>query len=211
LKTLQNKDGSRNSRGDLSGGETPAHKLDTSAEAESGAARDRTDQEDLTASDLQRLLRSRGEPSPDSTRAAPTSGVVVGTLVALLESRTPMVTYPGQPGTAAIAARTTMALTADDIGGEVVLQFDAGDPGRPIILGRLQSADAWPLKDQPAQVQVDADGMRLVVDAKEEITLRCGKASITLTKAGKVIVQGTYVLHKSSGVMRIKGGSVQLN
>jgi hypothetical protein len=49
------------------------------------------------------------------------------------------------------------------------------------------------------------------VDAKEELTLRCGKASITLTRAGKVIVQGTYVLHKSSGVMRIKGGSVQLN
>jgi hypothetical protein len=41
--------------------------------------------------------------------------------------------------------------------------------------------------------------------------LRCGKASITLTKAGKVLVQGTYVSHRSSGVIRIKGGAVQLN
>jgi hypothetical protein len=104
-----------------------------------------------------------------------------------------------------------VALTADVIGSDVVLQFEAGDPELPNILGRLQSTGAWPLEERPAQVQVDADGRRFVVDAKEEITLRCGKASITLTKADKVIVEGTYVLHRSSGVMRIKGGSVQLN
>lgn len=62
-----------------------------------------------------------------------------------------------------------------------------------------------------AQVEVDADGERMMVSAKEQLVLRCGKASITLTKAGKVIIKGSYVLSRSSGVNRIKGGSVQLN
>ena len=41
--------------------------------------------------------------------------------------------------------------------------------------------------------------------------LRCGKASITLTRAGKVLIRGAYLLSRSSGVNRIKGGSVQIN
>jgi hypothetical protein len=55
------------------------------------------------------------------------------------------------------------------------------------------------------------DGKRVTFDAREEIVLRCGKASITLTKAGKVLIRGAYLLNRSSGVNRIKGGSVQIN
>ena len=47
--------------------------------------------------------------------------------------------------------------------------------------------------------------------SKEQLVLRCGKASITLTKAGKVLIDGSHVLSRSSGVNRVKGGSVQLN
>jgi hypothetical protein len=67
------------------------------------------------------------------------------------------------------------------------------------------------LEHPPGQVEVDADGERMIVAAREQLVLRCGKASITLTKAGKVLIQGDYVLSRSSGVNRIKGGSVQLN
>jgi hypothetical protein len=49
------------------------------------------------------------------------------------------------------------------------------------------------------------------VHAKEQVVLKCGKASITLTKAGKVLIQGSYVLSRSSGINRVKGGSVQIN
>ena len=64
---------------------------------------------------------------------------------------------------------------------------------------------------QPGKVEVNADGERLVVSAKEQLVLRCGKATITLSKAGKVLIEGTYISSRSSGVNRIKGGSVQLN
>ena len=89
--------------------------------------------------------------------------------------------------------------------------FDQADPMRPIVVGCLQAASAWPLEEKPAEAEVDADGRRLVVTAKDEITLRCGLASITLTKAGKVLIKGTYLLSCSSGVNRVKGGSVQIN
>jgi hypothetical protein len=89
--------------------------------------------------------------------------------------------------------------------------FEGGDPFSPIVMGVLRDGDGWPLPEQPGQVEVDADGERLIVSAREQVVIRCGKASITLTKAGKVLIQGAYVLSRSSGVNRIKGGSVQLN
>ncbi|MGV8750478.1 DUF6484 domain-containing protein, partial [Pseudomonas aeruginosa] len=55
------------------------------------------------------------------------------------------------------------------------------------------------------------DGERLEFSAEREIVLRCGKASITLTRAGKVIIHGAYLSSRSTGVNRIKGGSVQIN
>jgi hypothetical protein len=60
-------------------------------------------------------------------------------------------------------------------------------------------------------VEIDADGARMVVSAREQMVLRCGKASITLTRAGKVLIQGSYVLTRSTGVNRVKGGAVQIN
>ena len=55
------------------------------------------------------------------------------------------------------------------------------------------------------------DGERLEFSAEREIVLRCGKASITLTREGKVLIKGAYLSSRSSGVNRIKGGSVQIN
>ena len=67
------------------------------------------------------------------------------------------------------------------------------------------------LEAAKSHVDIDADGERLIVSARDRIVLRCGKSSLTLTKEGKVIVQGAYVSNQSSGVLRLKGASVQLN
>ena len=142
----------------------------------------------------------------------PQLGVIVGELIAMAEEgRVPMVCYPDQIGTAAIAARSTIDLHGKHIGQQVVLMFEGNDPEKPIIMGVLQGKEGWPIEQQPNQVEVDADGERMIVTAKEQLVLRCGKASITLTKAGKVLIKGSYVLSRSSGANRIKGGSVQLN
>jgi hypothetical protein len=139
-------------------------------------------------------------------------GAVVGVLIGFQdEGRTPLVIFPGQLTDAAVAARATQDLHGTHIGREVLLVFDGANPRRPIIVGCMSRADGWPVLEQPGQVEIDVDGRRMLVSAKDELVLRCGQASITLTKAGKVLIQGSYISSRSSGVMRIKGGSVQLN
>lgn len=138
--------------------------------------------------------------------------VVTGELVAITdEGRTPLVLFPGQHGSVAVRARTVVDLHGPHIGQSVLLMFDAGDANRPIVMGVLRQAEGWPLADPPAQVEVDADGNRMIVSAREQMVIRCGKASITLTKAGKVLIEGSYVSSRSTGVNRVKGGSIQLN
>ncbi len=155
---------------------------------------------------------SESDVSTATGVGAPLYGSVVGVLIGFLDDgRTPLVIFPGQIGDAAIAARATVDLHGAHIGREIVLVFEQGDPRHPIILGCMQRPEGWPLKESPAQVEVDVDGERLTVSAKEELVLRCGKASIVLTKSGKILIHGTYISNRSSGVMRIKGGSVQLN
>jgi hypothetical protein len=139
-------------------------------------------------------------------------GVRVGRLVAFKDDGTvPLVTYGGQPQSAALPARATLDLHGSHIGRDVVLMFEDGDPCRPLVLGCLYTAHGRTLPEQPGTVDMDVDGQRLVVSAKEQLVLRCGKASITLTRSGKVLFHGTYVSNRSSGVLRLKGGSVQIN
>ena len=61
------------------------------------------------------------------------------------------------------------------------------------------------------QLQAKIDGDHVTLTAEKEIVLQCGKSSITLTKAGKIIIRGEYLLSRSTGVNKIKGGSVQIN
>jgi hypothetical protein len=121
------------------------------------------------------------------------------------------VIYPGQPGHAAIESRLTDDLEPRHVGDDVLLQFEEGNPMRPIIVGRLRKSVAWHGPADRPQVEIKADGERLVVHAEKEITLRCGQASITLTSAGKVLIRGTYISSRSTGVQRIQGASLQLN
>lgn len=139
------------------------------------------------------------------------TGVITGVLIGFKdEGATPLVLFPGQPQSVAVAARTIVDLHGAHIGRPVVLMFDAGDPRRPIVMGCIRGESSGVL-EQAGHVQLEADGERMLVTAKEQLVLRCGKASITLTKSGKVLIQGAYISSRSTGVNRIKGGSVQLN
>jgi Domain of unknown function (DUF6484) len=145
-------------------------------------------------------------------------GVVIGTLVGLKDSGTPLIDFPSNPIGSQVKARCTVILSANDVGRQVALMFEGGDSRKPIVIGLLQhpggnQSDSLRIISNKPQnpLDVQVDGERLVVTAQHEIVLRCGKASITLTRAGKVLIHGEYLLSRSSGVNRIKGGSVQIN
>ncbi|MEI7867961.1 MAG: DUF6484 domain-containing protein [Candidatus Methylumidiphilus sp.] len=152
-------------------------------------------------------LINHGEVSP----LIRIDGVVIGVLAGFDGEQRPLVVYPGNPNEEAIAARASTRLTAEDIGREIALLFENGDPSCPLIIGRVRHPEEMELHPESLPRSVQVDGERMLIEAKEEIVLRCGKASITLTKAGKVIIRGAYVLSRSSGVNRVKGGSVQIN
>jgi len=138
------------------------------------------------------------------------NGVVIGVLLGFSDSKKPLVAFPGNKSETGIAANTTSTLSLDDVGKKMALLFEGGDPGRPIVIGRIQHPEEI-IQPDNKKATVDLDGERLEFNAKNEIVFRCGKASITLTKAGKIILRGAYLLSRSSGTNRIKGGSVQIN
>jgi len=159
---------------------------------------------------LQDLVRGRTTSSAGPSTVS--SSVCVGELIGITEDgHTPFVTFRGQAGTAAIAARSVVDLHGAHIGRQVVLWFEDADPARPIVMGLLHDAGQSALEPRPGTVEVDRDGERMIIDAKEQLVLRCGKAKLTLTRAGKVLVEGTYISSRSSGVNRLKGGSIQIN
>jgi hypothetical protein len=145
-------------------------------------------------------------------------GVVIGTLVGLSAAGEPLVDFPANPAGAPILARSAVTLGPGERGREVALLFEAGNPRKPLVMGRIQhpekllaSAAENLCGEAVPPIDVAVDGQRLIFTAKKEIVLRCGKASITLTHAGKILIRGAYLLSRSSGVNRIKGGSVQIN
>lgn len=101
--------------------------------------------------------------------------------------------------------------------GETVLFAHSLVPVGPASVGKLAAItmmDDQPLilgLIQPPLPEVEADGEKLVLTARRELTLRCGKASIHLTADGRVTIRGTEVLSRSDGPNRLQGASVQLN
>ena len=157
------------------------------------------------------------------TGTAAIDGVRVGRVLHINDCGQPVVDFSGN-SRGPLAARFTGSLElpllreAAASGKEVLLAFENSDPAKPIIIDTLFSLLHEIVQpEQTASVEpeeitdVTVDGKRVTFNAEEEIVLRCGKASITLTRAGKVLIRGAYLLSRSSGVNRIKGGSVQIN
>lgn len=174
-------------------------------------------QNDITV--LEMLLPAESEKVDLQERASGMSGkeaspkpagVVIGTLAGFDDFGRPLVAIPGTGLRDHLTALSTIALDIKAIGRAAVLQFEGGDWSRPVILGLLHQP-VTPETSSEKKIEAALDGERLVFTAEKEIILRCGQASITLTRAGKVLIRGVYVLNRSSGVNRIKGGSVQIN
>lgn len=168
--------------------------------------------------------RGRAGVTEESTSAAESGrieGVVIGRLVRGGPTAEVLVEYPGNPTGGPLSAVSTAETSSDDVDRDVALAFQGGDPGKPVMLGFLEhprplevAVDAGePEADGSAGSELEArvDDERLVLSAEKEIVLRCGRSSITLTRAGKILIRGRYLLSRSAGVNRIKGGSVQIN
>jgi len=172
--------------------------------------------ETSTASTLVEVSDGVG-PEPDSLRIKvhQPGAIEIGLLVGFDAWGVPLVAGPFDQRDGPWPARSLVALGTSDLGREVALSFEGGDPGKPLVIGLVQeprpgSAGPEPAA-APAPVEVEIDGEKLVLTAGRELVLRCGQASLILTRAGKILIRGTYVLNRSTGVNRIQGGVVHIN
>jgi hypothetical protein len=111
-----------------------------------------------------------------------------------------------------VVARSIVPLGRPQIGSRVVLLFEHGNPRSPIVVGVVREPGvADPQERSAREVTVQADDDHVVLSAGRQITLQCGEASITLTRAGKVVIRGKYVVSRSSGYNKIKGAVVDIN
>jgi len=153
-------------------------------------------------------------PMMGSTQAAVTAaGAVTAHLHGFdLDEQPLLVSIPGLAHEI-VAARSTVPLLREHTGATVVVLFDRGDVRRPIVVGVLQDprTTLQPAPVPAPLVSAQVDDQRIVLAAEREIVLKCGEASITLTRAGKVLIKGRYVLSGSSGYNKIKGAVVDIN
>ena len=168
------------------------------------------------------LAEHRARPALEVPEPARIDGIVIARLTARGESGELVITLPWSREPT--VARAMAAIGEGDVGGEVAVLFEGGEPRRPVVKGRMHVSTPVAVRATPEASEaslaptdttpspdVEADGERLVFSAEKEIVLRCGQSSITLTRAGKILIRGAYVLTRSSGVNRIQGGSVQIN
>jgi uncharacterized protein DUF6484 len=153
-------------------------------------------------------MKRNADDAPPSS--ALISGVVIGTLVGCKSDGVLLVSHPSIDSTNPIDCRTVVHLTSDSVGKQVVLMFEQGDPRRPIVIGCLKDTGSAG-SSSPGAIAVKADGETVTITAQRQIVLQCGKASLTLTKSGKLIMRGEYISQRSVGVVRIKGGCVEIN
>jgi Domain of unknown function (DUF6484) len=155
-------------------------------------------------------VRTRRAPLPITRPADEPMGVMTARLHGFDLADQPLLCdLPARPGEI-LPSRTTIALSQAQIGSSVVVVLDQGDSLRPIVIGVIHEARQAGKADVP-EVAIQADSERFVVTAEREIVLRCGDASITLTRAGKVLIQGNYVLSRSTGYNKVKGAVVDIN
>lgn len=140
----------------------------------------------------------------------PRKGPLIASLIGLVgDDKTPMITYAGGKGS--LAARSLVPLDGCDVGKDVLLLFSEDSPDMPIIVGSLEIPKGSIRTAAATPPVITADGQRVIVKAEKQLVLQCGRASITLTQSGKVIIDGAYVSSRSEGVNRIKGASVDIN
>lgn len=157
-----------------------------------------------------------GEPPPwyrfvAHAPTAPHTNVMVARLAGFDLQEQPLVADLACMAGQVVAAQSIVDLRREMVGARVVVLVDGNMPGQPVILGVIRDRGRESQRCLRPPLQAEVDGQRIVIEAERELVLRCGEASITLTRAGKLLLKGNYILSRSTGYNKIKGAAVDIN
>ncbi|MFT5717161.1 MAG: hypothetical protein ACI9T7_001347 [Oleiphilaceae bacterium] len=173
------------------------------------------------------------ESNPLSSNELTSHGsLLVGKVVSVNDHGNPMIAYDETTQIQPIEALTTVPINEVSVGKDVAISFAQNQGGVPIVMGvirrilddvisqqvhdfsssaAVQGEESNQLNAAVVKPEIIVDGNKLELSAADEITLRCGKSSITLNKNGKILIKGEHMLNRTSGSYKIKSGSIQLN
>lgn len=83
-------------------------------------------------------------------------------------------------------------------------------------MGVLEPESETPLLDEilatPARESrvVEVDGDRVLLDAKREVVIRCGRSSIRMSRNG-IVLSGVRIETRAAGLHRVKSGKTEIN
>lgn len=165
--------------------------------------------------------------------------VLLGRLELIDEAGNAVISLPNMPLFQQSIALATIPVLPQHVGRQVALMFTQGANPKPIIIGLVYSplqqvldsviantasasgedelvfseslAKTTETPSPSSENTVYIDGKQVIMEGHEEVVLRCGEASITLNRNGKISIRGKYLLSRATGVNRILGGSVQVN
>ena len=151
---------------------------------------------------------------------------VAGRIVGCTDRGQILVVWPGQPSPLpAEALWQPVALDWAQCRGLRAL-LALTEEGRPFVLGLLDSPPAAAWRGEPAATASGDEAAGpgapaaerptgqpefLKLESARELILQCGQAKIALRADGRITILGGYILSRSTGPTKIKGGSVQIN
>lgn len=106
-------------------------------------------------------------------------------------------------------AQSICSLDLLEIGRQCALTVTGGSQKTALVLGQLQSAVIG--LGSAAEIKVSQQEGRIEIQSEREIVFRCGDAAFRMTSEGLVEMRGNRVVSHSTGLNRIRGGSVKLN
>jgi hypothetical protein len=107
-----------------------------------------------------------------------------------------------------IKARTIVKLEQVDptrlVGASVLVALDSAPDGVPIIIGLVSETI---FEGEPSTGESDVS----IIEAKNELRLRCGKSTLVLRRDGTVLVKGRKITSRAAEANKIKGATINLN
>ena len=128
--------------------------------------------------------------------------VICGEIVTRRPNGEIYVDYP-QNSLGPLQARTLV----EDIhlGAIVLLVFDCGDPSRPIVLGIVHE------RARAERRTIHLKASRIVLEAQDELTLKCGEGSFEAHGNGRVSLKGRDIVSRATRTNKLRGGTVLIN
>ena len=101
------------------------------------------------------------------------------------------------------------------VGTQVLFICEDRQRSKAILIGVLVNLEPMPrehtFETAARKTCAQIDGQQVVLEAEQEIVLRCGKGSLTLTADGRIVMKGVEITSRAQRTHKIRGAVVNIN